>query len=233
LKITFFILVLLGAIQASGQSVTQQDLYWLRYQNQWSISPTLYWTNEGENRRFFSPDVENQLILHSHLHYKYRTWDFGVGLTLSWIYAQFPEAGFDHTTSEIRPFIEVAREHKLGKVFFQNKIRIDNRFLQSNSERSLWAESIYVTRLRYRAQLRLVLKQKESTTVIGARIADEIMFNSKYNIFDQNRIYASVDILAWKGFTIEPSYVHVYQQRFRRDDFFSRHIFRLSIIHRV
>ena len=193
----------------------------------------MYWINEGENRRFFDPNVENQLILHSHLHYRLNDWDFGGGLTLSWIYAQIPEQLYNHSASEIRPFLEVSREHKLGHVFFQNRIRIDNRFLESSVDKSIWEESYYVARLRYRAQLRLVLQQKDGKPTVGARIGDEIMLNSKRNTFDQNRVYVSVDFQLLRSLSVEPSYVFVYQQRLNKGEFFSRHVLRISLIHRM
>ncbi|MDH4297706.1 MAG: hypothetical protein OEV74_15615, partial [Cyclobacteriaceae bacterium] len=71
MKKTLSILLLLGVYQAHSQrTVTPQYLYWIHYQNQLVLSPKYYWVNEIENRRFFNPDVENQLIAHSHFHYK-------------------------------------------------------------------------------------------------------------------------------------------------------------------
>lgn len=63
-----------------AQQKQSQWTYWLRYQNQLIFSPKLYWNNEGDNRRFFNPDVQLQFIVHSRLHYKIKRWDFGGGL---------------------------------------------------------------------------------------------------------------------------------------------------------
>src|SRR5688500_19797864 len=121
--------MLCAALTSQAQrDVTEQSLYWIRYQNQLLFSPKLYWTNEIDNRRFFSPDVQNQLIIHSRLHYKNKRWDFGGGLTLSWISAQKPELGYDHAVGEIRGVVEASYELPMGKIFFQNRIRLDNRF---------------------------------------------------------------------------------------------------------
>src|SRR6187399_3273145 len=83
-----------------------QSLYWIRYQNQLFFSPTLYWINEVDNRRFFSPDVQHQFIAHSHLHKKIKNFDGAIGLTNSIAYANIPERGYTEGRHEIRPFTE-------------------------------------------------------------------------------------------------------------------------------
>lgn len=230
-----FILFLLVFARAESQHmVNHQSLYWLRYQNQLIFSPRFYWNNEIDNRRFFDPDVENQFIFHSRVHYKKGKWDFAGGLTLSWIFAQKPEDGFDYTAAEIRPVAEVTHEQIMGKVLLQNRFRIDNRFLQENQNESVWEESFYVLRLRYRTQVRIPLKiNAEDITTISLRLADEIMFNTKENIFDQNRIYATAEFYLNKKLSLETGYLHIYQQRFGQDEYFSRHVIRFSILHRI
>ena len=218
---------------AFGQSVVYpQGLYWIRYQNQLNITPKFYWINETDNRRFFHPDVENQLIMHSRLHYLKDRWAFGAGLTFSWIYAQIPENGFSHSTAEVRPVIEGAYEFPAGKVLIQQRLRIDNRFIEESQDQSVWKDSFYVFRIRYRLQARIPLKiNDDGATTIWLRLSEEIMLNSKENTFDQNRIYASTEFVLNKKLTLETGYIFIYQQRFGTEDFFSRHVVRFSIIH--
>lgn len=214
--------------------VNQQSLYWLRYQNQLFFSPSFYWSNEIDNRRFFNPDVQNQLIFHSRLHFKKGNWDFATGLTFSSIFAQKPENGYDHTVIEIRPVAEVTHELPIGKFFFQNRLRLDNRFFEEDREKSIFEESIYVLRIRYRAQFRIPLKtNSEQLATITLRIADEVMFNHIKNTFDQNRIYATTDFYLSKKFTLETGYIYIFQQRFGEDEFFKRHVIRLSVLHKI
>ena len=234
MKKILIVLFLLPAANVHSQRIVyQQALYWIRYQNQLTFSPKYYWINEVENRRFFNPDVENLIIAHSHFHYKPGKWDFGAGLTMSWSYAQKPENGFQYVGFEIRPFVEASNEQKLGKIFLQNRLRIDNRFLQLAGDQSIWDGAYYVMRLRYRLQARMVLKKKDDIPTIGLKIGDEFMVNTKQNLFDQNRIYVSSDFRISRKISLEPSYVHVYQRRAGRDEFFSRHVIRLSIIHKL
>jgi hypothetical protein len=172
--------------------------------------------------------------MHSRLHYQKNRWNLAAGLTFSWIYAQIPENGYDHSTSEVRPVIEGSYEFPAGKVLIQQRIRIDNRFLEENEEQSVWENSLYVLRFRYRLQARIPLKvNDEGMTTIMLRISDEIMLNSKENTFDQNRIYASTEFTLNKNFTLETGYIYIYQQRFGRDEFFSRNVLRISLLHLI
>jgi hypothetical protein len=227
--------MLCAALTSQGQrDVTEQSLYWIRYQNQLLFSPKLYWTNEIDNRRFFSPDVQNQLIIHSRLHYKINRWDFAGGLTFSWIFAQQPELGYDHAVSEFRPVTEVSYELPIAKVFFQSRVRLDHRFFQEDADKSVFEESFYVLRFRYRAQVRIPLKKDdENNSRITLRIADEIMLNHTSNTFDQNRIYVSADFSLTKNISLEPQYIYIFQRRFGTDAYFERNVIRFSILHKI
>ena len=226
---------LLRVAPAFGQSdVYPQALYWIRYQNHLNILPKLYTINEIDNRRFFNPDVENQLIIHSRLHYVNKRWNFGGGLTFSWIYAQIPENGYSHSTAEVRPVIEGSYELPLGKAFIQQRVRLDNRFFQENEDQSVWENSFYVFRFRYRLLVRVPLKvNSNGMPTVVLRAWDEIMLNSKENTFDQNRIYVATEFSINKNLTLETGYIYIYQQRFGTDEFFSRHVVRLSLIHNI
>lgn len=216
-----------------GQQTYTQYLYWLRYQNQLIFNPHVYWNNDIDNRRFFNPDVENQLIFHSRLHYKKGPWDFGGGITLSWAYAGRPESGYNHVVSEIRPVVEASHELMIKKVGIQNRVRIDNRFFEVDDE-SVLDTTYYVTRFRYRLQGRIPLKRNEdNVTTITLRVADEIMLNTKQNTFDQNRIYATGEFYLNKNFSLEFGYIYIYQQRFGTDDFFKRNVLRFSVLHKI
>jgi hypothetical protein len=224
-----------GVFTSQAQRVVhEQSLYWIRYQNMLIFSPKWYWTNEIDNRRFFDPDVEHQLIIHSRLHYKKERWDFASGFTSSWIFAQQPELGYDHSVNELRIVNEAAYELPLGKVFFQNRVRLDHRFFQENPDKSVFEESYYVLRFRYRAQVRIPLKKNETNEpLISLRIADEIMFNHTGNTFDQNRIYVSTEWYLTKKLSVETGYIYIFQQRFGREEFFERHVIRLTLTHRI
>lgn len=233
LRITI-ILSLLSFTRVYSQHVEHQALYWIRYFNQISVSPAVQWNNEIENRRFFNPDVENQLLINSHLHYSWKKWDVGGGLTLSWIFAQRPELQYDFAIAEIRPFAEISNEQQVVKITLQNRIRLDNRFIQNNPEVSVWEQSYYILRIRYRAQVTIPLKKDDKEIPkISLRLSDEIMFNTKENVFDQNRIDVTFNFHLSKHFSIEPGYVYLFQHRLKINEYFSRNVLRFSLIHRI
>jgi hypothetical protein len=163
-----------------------------------------------------------------------KRWNFGAGLTFSWIYAQIPENGYSHSTAEVRPVIEGSYEFPAKKVLIHQRIRIDNRFIEENQDQSVWKDSFYVFRFRYRLQARMPLKTNSNgSPTIFLRMSEEIMFNNKENTFDQNRISASTEFVLNRNFMLETGYIWIYQQRFGTDDFFSRHVVRFSIIHNL
>jgi hypothetical protein len=207
----------------------------LRYQNQIIFSPRLQWSNEFDNRRFFNPDVALQFITHSRLHYKWKHWDFGGGLTYSVAFASKNKVGYNHSTAEIRPVMEAQYDWPLKRFSIQNRIRIDYRFTENTTDENVFESSTYVTRFRYRFQVRIPLSDPEKNKVrtTALRVADEIMLNSKKNAFDQHRIYATLDVSLSKKFSVETGYIYIYQQRFGADEFFERHVARLSLVHRI
>jgi hypothetical protein len=181
-----------------------------------------------------NPDVQNQLIVHSRLHYKISRWDFATGLTYSIAYAAIPEVGYKYPMGELRPVVEASYEIPVGKSFVAQRIRVDNRIFQEIPEVSLFEESFYVMRLRYRIQARIPLKSNESNVpTISLRLADEIMVNTKENFYDQNRIYATGEFYLNPKFSLEAGYIYIHQQRYGLEEFFSRHVLRFSILHRV
>lgn len=228
-----FFACIVGNPGIAQRHIYPQSLYWLRYQIQINFTQKLYWSNEIDNRRFFNPDVQHQLIFHSRLHFKKARWNFAAGLTFSNAYAQRPELGYKNSTSEVRPVAEVAHELNRRGITLQNRLRIDNRFFEANEHESIWQESRYLTRLRYRLQLKIPLIKQQDKNPIDLRIANEIMFNARENIFDQNRVYLTCDFYVNRKISLEAGYIYIYQQRFATHDFLSRHVLRFSLLHRI
>jgi hypothetical protein len=226
-----FILISKSALHAQPNN---HAAYWLRYQNQLNFSSKISWTNEIDNRRFITPDYENQFIFHSRFHYKKGRWDYGTGLTLSWSYTTIPEKPISHATMEARPVIEASYEIPFKSFFLQQRLRIDNRFFEADKLETIFDGTTYVMRFRYRVQARIPLKYDHNNKPsVNLRIANEIMLNDRKNTFDQNRIYASVDFAITKNLSIETGYIFIYQQRLGTDLFLERNVLRLSLLHRL
>jgi hypothetical protein len=232
--ILLIVLQLCTTLVWAQKTYYSQSLYWLRYQNQLFFKPNLWWTNEFDNRKFFDPNVENQFIMHSRLHRKVNRWDFGGGITYSIGYAAIPENGYKKGRHEIRPTIEASYELPVRNFFIQQRLRIDNRFLQSDLDQSLWEESEHVVRFRYRLQARFVLKKNaDNIQTIGLRIADEIMVNNKKNFYDQNRFYVTGEFYLTRAFSFELGYIYIDQQAYGREEYYARNVARFSLLHKI
>jgi hypothetical protein len=217
-----------------AQGKDSHATYWIRYQNQLNFSPRLFWNNEIDNRRFIHPDVQTQFIFHSRLHYKKDRWDYAGGLTLSWAYAPRPETRIQHATTEIRPVLEASYEVPFKGWALQHRVRIDNRFIEEDRFENIFDQSDYTMRFRYRVQTRISIHSGENgQPLISLRLANEIMFNHRENLFDQNRIYATGDFVINKAWSMEAGYIFIYQQRFGREEFFERHVLRFSVLHKL
>jgi hypothetical protein len=227
------IALLLLAVSTVALSQTTQAVYWIRYQNQLNFSKSFWLNNEVDNRRFFSPDVQTQFILHSRVHYRKNQWEIGGGLTGSWAYAQFPETPVSHPTFELRPVIELNYDIPTRHFILQQRVRIDHRFIEEDRDISIFDDSRYIARFRYRLQARFKVRPDDHKRQIHMRISEEIMVNDRENFFDQNRIYTSAEFELNDNLSLETGYIYIYQQRFARDEFFRRHVVRLSLLHRL
>jgi hypothetical protein len=232
-KIHLLLGLWLCSLCCCAQTTHHQSLYWLRYQNQLIFSPQLYWCNEFDTRRFFGQDVQNQFILHSRLHYRIKKWDLATGVTSSWAYAAIPEDGYDRSVHEIRPVLEVSYEQPLGKTFLHGRIRTDYRYFEEDPVESVFKESFFVLRTRFRLQARIPLIRDEETTKLSVRVADEIMFNNRENTYDQNRVYITFEYFLQKQLSLEMGWLYIHQQRFGRGEYFDRNVVRFSILHKV
>jgi hypothetical protein len=224
-------MVIVVVVTTNAQTSAQQYQYWIRYQNQLSFSPSLYWVNEIDNRRYVDPDIAYQLIIHTRLHYKIKRFDFGAGLTYSLYFSSRSASTYDKPLSEIRPVVEASHEFPLWKVFIQNRIRVDDRYLQSGPEYSVFEESTHIYRFRYRLQLRIPITRNDDGTPRSLiRLSDEIMINSghnDYDLFDQNRIYISYETPLSKRLGVEVGYLYLHQE------LYDKNVLRVALLHRI
>jgi hypothetical protein len=231
-KIHLFALLHLLALQTWAQKkVDSHATYWLRYSETININSHVYWINEFDNRRFFNPDTENQLIIHSRIHRKTGRWDYGGGIALSWAYNTKAEDHTHHATNEVRPQAEVNYEIPFKRWSLSQRVRLDNRFIEEDKYATVFDGSTYDLRMRYRIQAKVPL-QKDERWFSSARLSNEIMINDRKNTFDQDRIYFAIDHNLSKKFTLETGYIYIYQQRFGKDEFLQRNVLRLSIFHK-
>ena len=239
-KLCFILFLILSIKEVNAQkSVTNQNLYWVRYYNQLSLNNKLTWHNELEDRRFFENNRQHHFIMHSRLHHKISpNIDVAFGLTYSLQSPQDPNSLTDLVVPEIRPVQEINVSNPISKrLTIQQRFRIDERFIHKNDGKDLIDGYDFNFRFRYRIQATYKLNKENSTLQTTLKVADELMINAGsniiYNQFDQNRVYLGMEKGVSKHLSLELGYLHWYQQRASGYQFFDRDIIRLTIYHKI
>ncbi len=221
------------------KNVLNQNLYWLRYYNQLSINKKITWHNEIDDRRFFEKSRQQQLIIHSRLHYKFiENFDTALGLSYSSQSPQDPHSISGLTIPEFRPVQEISYSSFFSSRFnLQQRLRVDERFIKKNNGINLLEGYDFHIRFRYRIQVIYNIHEIAEKVSLAAKISNEIMINSgrkfSANRFDQNRIYTGLELGPVKNLSAELGYLHLSQQRAMNNQFYERDIIRLTIYHKI
>ena len=138
---------------------------------------------------------------------------------------QDPEIQDFTNQSELRPSFEVANLNKLSEKFhLHHRYWTEFRFFQQPDNSYAYTN----IRVRYKLELGYELSEKFSLLVF-----DELHINlgSKitYNIFDQNRIGASIMYSPVKNIGFEVMYINWFQQQPGGDSFYNRDIIRFAL----
>jgi hypothetical protein len=238
--IVVFLSLLTTSTNLLGQKSTiNQNLYWLRYYNQFTLDKKFVWHNELEERRFFDKNRLNNLIIHSRLHYNLKpNTEIAIGLTYSLQNPQDPNSTSNLIVPEIRPVQEFNYTMRINnKLSLQQRLRIDERFIRKNDGEKLLDGYSFNFRFRLRFQLIYKLKEEKNKNQTTLKIADELMINAGkdivYNQFDQNRIYIGIQQELNKNVALELGYLKLHQQKASGNQFLNRDIVRLSLYHRL
>tara|TARA_R110000868_G_scaffold7380_7_gene40240 strand:+ start:163 stop:852 length:690 start_codon:yes stop_codon:yes gene_type:complete len=207
----------------SQKNIDTQNLLWIRYNLKVKLNDTYQIKQEIENRIFWSPWRQHQLITRTLLSRKLdKGWDAGIGLAYSsQATPQDPEIRDFKNVIELRPQLEVTYQQQLS-----NKININHRF---------WSEFRFFeqpegsfdyknNRTRYKLEFNYTISSKTSL-----RAFDEILLNIGDHVFDQNRYGTSFQYMPYENFGLEIGYINWYQERASGVDFYNRHIIRLTI----
>lgn len=235
-KILFFAFILVHTF--AQKNTIRQNIYWLRYYNQFSLNKNLTWQNEFENRRFIEGNVQHLFITHSRLHFQFsKRADVAMGFTYLLQSPNVPETAVSRLiVPEFRPVQEVNwTDPILTRLTLSHRIRVDERFVRKASTIALLDGYDFNLRFRYRLMLSYPLSKVVNPLTL--RYGHEIFLNAGeqivYNQFDQFRTIVSLEKRLNKHFSTELSYIHWYQQRSTGTDFFNRNIARLTLIHRI
>jgi hypothetical protein len=238
--IVFIYSLSLSSLQAQRQKINQ-NLLWYYYNLTLQASDKWYWQLEVQERHYINPFAQHQLLLRAHAH---RTlgvngWEASAGFCLFLQNPNDPEATDILTVPELRPHVEVAYKQKLPKLVIDHRYRAEARFFHNTNEERTELTDGYdfgTYRLRYRIQATIPVVTLSEERSLKVKVGDELHMNAGgrpgTNVFDQNRIYASLSLDCNKNITVEAGYLNWYQQR-TATEFFNRHIIQFTLAHKI
>ena len=151
---------------------------------------------------------------------------------------QDPNATINVVVPEKRIVQEFNLSNSLSKrLTFQQRLRIDERFIHKNNGKELLDGYDFNFRFRYRLQASYRVNKLEAPKATILKLSNELMVNAGkniiYNQFDQNRLYVGIEQGFGKGISAELGYLHWYQQRASGNQFFDRDIIRFTLNHKI
>ncbi|MFK5878398.1 MAG: DUF2490 domain-containing protein [Flavobacteriaceae bacterium] len=183
-------------------SYSQEDKVgnWLMYFGMNRISDHLSIHTEIQYRNHaITPNNIEQLLLRTGLNYH-----FSEKATVTAGYAYIPSYVYDSKQNspeveEHRIWQQFILTNKIGRVKFEHRYRIEQRWINQN----------YKNRLRYRLMLFVPLNKpviEKGTLFLG--VYDEIFMNTKESFFDRNRLYGALGYQINKDINIQIGMLH-------------------------
>jgi Protein of unknown function (DUF2490) len=223
----FFLLFIFHSSIVNAQPIDPSKGYWVRYYNQFSLTPKWIWHNEIDERRLLNPDRQAQFFIHTHIHYLPSTkLDFAFGFNHN-----LSKNRTNITVPEWRPWQEVNfNATPTSKIKLSFRYRLDERFIQHSSAHQLEDGYQFVLRHRIRIQAMHRIGKNEQVTV---KLSNELMLNTSpvLDTFDQNRIFGAIEFKLTKNLSLETGYLN---QLIRRNgESATFHILRTTLYHRL
>ncbi len=169
---------------------------WFIYFGNQAINKKWNWHNEVQYRNYnFAGDLQ-QLMLRTGIGYNLTEKNNNVLLGYGYIRSEnyVGDTDIKLTNEEHRIFEQYINRHQLGRVFFQHRFRIEERFLKNKFE----------IRGRYFLGINIPInKSNLDKGAIYASLYNETFLNFQNNVFDRNRAYAALGYVLHKNLKIE------------------------------
>ncbi len=173
---------------------------WIMYFGTNKISEKLSIHSEVQFRNHTTfPNNTEQWLLRTGLNYHFSKKSFvtgGYAYIPSYVYKSKQSAP---ETEEHRIWQQFILTNKIGRVKFEHRYRIEQR----------WVNSDYKNRFRYRIMLFIPLNKpsiEEKTWFIG--LYDEVFVNDQKTFFDRNRLYGALGYQINKDVNIQAGMMH-------------------------
>ena len=158
-------------------------------------------------------------------------------VTLTVGFAYFKSA--EYTTSallwksEFRPWQEIAWKNNFHKINFTQRLRTEERFMQTVADEKLSGNYQFMWRTRYKFEVQIPLGKTKFDAIAG----NEIMVNPGYMnssiFFDQNRSSAGFNFHANQKSNFQLQYVKIYQWHSKASTMDNQDVLRINFVQQV
>jgi hypothetical protein len=206
---------------------------WFRYYNVAQLSEKSALHTEIDERINLNPSQQFQFFTHVHLHYRVKPWlDLAAGFNFNLTNPPFNPS---LSIPELRPWQEATFTKNFQKeIQFQFRYRLDERFIHNNDKQILLDGYHFNWRHRLRIQFSKPIIKFNNNRTLTLKLSDEVMLNAGDvpRLFDQNRIFVSLEIKLNEHVSFESGYMNLIQP-VSDDLFYERHIIRSTLRHRI
>lgn len=211
-KSLLLIIIIFCFCKVSYAQTTNENTGWVAWFNTYKFSKNFGLTSDVQFRSADNWEyVKNILIRPGLTYYINNKSNVTIGYAYIGSFNRMPDPA-KSTLTENRIWEQYIYNLKLGKISLQNRFRLEQRFIERQSD------NIFSQRLRYFARFVLPLIKHEAAFNKGVFVAlqNEIFLNiqnkDKLNnsVFDQNRAYGAIGYRFSSRFDVEAGYLNQY-----------------------
>jgi Protein of unknown function (DUF2490) len=211
-KLILFLIIASAYSTISSAQTIQENSGWLALFNSYKFSKHFSLTSDVQFRSADDWGYIKTILIRSGLTYQFNPKNnVTAGYAYIGNYNKLPEPSKNSLT-ENRIWEQYINTMKFGQVSLQNRLRLEQRFIEQQNQ------DVFAQRLRYFVRLIIPLTKQESGFKQGpfAAVQNEIFFNvqnkdkTNNSFFDQNRAYAAIGYRFSPKVDLEAGYVNQY-----------------------
>lgn len=237
-KILLFALFISPVLFAQTEkTIIHQSMLWTRYYNMLTINEKWSINSEIDNRIFLGPVKESSVDVRFQGRYKLNEHlEMGAGVAYFVSPIDIPDTNDKFYVRDYRLQQDVILKQNIGSYGINNRLQLDERWIENSNKQGLTSGTYLNLRLRYRLQVDHVF-WKNGLKYFKGIVSDELMFNidhnAVYNTFDQNRIYIASQMGFSKSFSLEVGYLKAFQQKPNGYEYLDRDIIRITLFQKL
>jgi hypothetical protein len=185
---------------------------WLIYFGNQKINEKWNWHNEVQYRNYNFIGDTNQLLLRTGIGYNFTENNNNLLLGYGFINTRSYISNSDQKThlNEHRIFQQFITKQNVGRVFFQHRYRIEERFISD----------YFQLRFRYFLGINTPINKRAlEKNAFYLSAYNEIFMNAKTPLFDRNRLYGALGFIINKNFKVEAGFMAQTLENSNRNQF--------------